>query len=182
MSLIVKLCLLSKMLDLKKIDGNQISGASSDDLGFLELLTSQEVDDIFNQHTGLPIGLQLEENITEFPELDEQTLIEINELEEFGKNKSTDDQTKYFVNKFKSFLEAKHLPSIIETMPVKYLNQYLRLWYAKAKKIDGSDFSPATLICMRAAIQRYLTSSSVNRQVDIRGLSMVKILKWQIPH
>ena len=167
MSLIVKLCLLSKMLDLKKIDGNQISGASSEDLGFLELLTSQEVDDIFNQHTGLPIGLQLEENITEFPELDEQTLIEINELEEFGKNKSTDDQTKYFVNKFKSFLEEKHLPSIIETMPVKYLSQYLRLWYAKAKKIDGSDFSPATLICMRAAIQRYLTSSSVNRQVDI---------------
>ena len=153
------------MLDLQKISGNQVTGASCEELEFLELLTSQDVDWIFNQDTGLPEGE--EDDTMHFPEIDNDTLQEIHDLEELGKNKNTSEQTTYFVRKFKSFLEVRKLPSCIETMPVKYLSQYLRLWYAKSKKTDGSDFAPATLICMRAAIQRFLTSSSVNREINI---------------
>ena len=51
-------------------------------------------------------------------------------------------------------------------MRVKCFCQYLRLCYAKSRKTDGSDSVPATLICMRVAIQRFLTSPGVNRQIS----------------
>ena len=37
----------------------------------------------------------------------------------------------------------------------------------KVKKTDRFDFAPVTLICMRAVIQRFLTSSSVDHQINI---------------
>ena len=37
----------------------------------------------------------------------------------------------------------------------------------ESKKDDGSEFAPSTLICMRAAIQRFLTSPGVNRQINL---------------
>ena len=43
----------------------------------------------------------------------------------------------------------------------------MRFWYARSKKIDGKPYAPATLICMRAAINRYLNSSTWDRQVKL---------------
>ena len=52
-------------------------------------------------------------------------------------------------------------------MPKTYLAQYLRYFYANLKKKDGSFYSPATLLCIRSSINRYLTSSEVGQKLNI---------------
>ena len=151
------------LLDLSRISGNQISGLSSEELSFLENLTAMN-DSTFNQDTGLPEEFSLPDVL---PELPQDVLDEILQLEEECKNRNTHDQTKYYVKKFKKFLESKRLPTSIETMPIKYLSQYLRFWFANATKKDGKLYAPATLICMRAAVNRYLNDSVIDRKVNI---------------
>lgn len=153
-------------LDLSRISGNQISGLSSEELSFLETLMNDSTNDsTFNQHTGLPEDFSLPDGT--LPELPQDVLDEILKLEEECKNRNTNDQTKYYVKKFKEFLTSKGLPTSIETMPIKYLSQYLRFWYATSTKKDGKLYAPATLICMRAAVNRYLNESVVDRKVNI---------------
>ena len=41
-------------------------------------------------------------------------------------------------------------------MPNNTLNQYLRFYYYRLKRKDGQPYSPASLICIRAGIQRYM--------------------------
>lgn len=164
------------MLNLNKISGNMISGIDSNELSFLELLTSNIDDDtLINQFTGLPESIELfdDVNINDIPDdqylkdLEPDVILDLNQLEKNNSNKNTASQTQYYVDKFKLFLTSQKLPETIETMPVRYLSQYLRLWYAKSTKCNGEPFSPSTLVCMRAAIQRYLNSSDVNQNVNI---------------
>ena len=47
----------------------------------------------------------------------------------------------------------------------------------QVRKTDGSNFAPATLICIRAAIQIFLTLPSVNRQISIIDSQEFKLAK-----
>lgn len=162
------------MLNLSKIKGNQISGLSSENLNFLEILTNDDTNNyVYDQFTGLTdsqtaeiIESTADFDDTSYPDLSDEIMREIAKTEEDAKNKRTSDQTKQYVSKFKSFLRDEKLPTNIEEMPVKYLSQYLRFWYSKLSRQDGNFYSPSTLICMRAGIHRYL-SADIGRQVNI---------------
>ena len=100
-------------------------------------------------------------------ELDSVIIDEMHELEKNQMNSNTMNQTQQHVKLFKTFLQEQRLPGSIEDMSARYLSQYLRVWYGKLTKKDKGIYSPSSLICMRASIQRYLTSSQVNRKVNI---------------
>ena len=58
--------------------------------------------------------------------------------------------------KVQEFSEEFKLPDDICTIPVRYLQSYLRLWFVKCRKEDGNMFSTSTYCCMRAVIHRCL--------------------------
>ena len=81
--------------------------------------------------------------------------------------KSTAWNTSNEIKHLKTFLSNKKLSSDIETIPTTVLAEYLRFYYYSLQKNDGTEYAPVTLIGKRAAIHRYLTSSSVNRPINI---------------
>ena len=105
------------MLDMTKNFGNEISGISTDELSFLELLTSS-TENVVNQHTGLPENFELPNQL---PEISKEILEEILKLEDEAKNKNTNEQTKYYTKNFKDFLSTERLPTCIETIPKQHL-------------------------------------------------------------
>ena len=80
---------------------------------------------------------------------------------------STAFSTQQWVKKFKAFLEENELSTNIETMPVRFLSQYLRYFYYRLKRKDGVPYAPRSLIGIRAAIHRYLTGPEVKRSINI---------------
>jgi hypothetical protein len=59
------------------------------------------------------------------------------------------------------------LNDAIETIPVDALAQYLRFFYSQLRTQKGGYFSPATLVCIRAGLQRYLAGAPHNRPINI---------------
>ena len=49
----------------------------------------------------------------------------------------------------------------------QFQNDYLRLFYANLRKKDGTYYTPSSLVCVRAAIHRQLTSPNVDANVNI---------------
>ena len=95
---------------------------------------------------------------------EEQKLVE---LEASSNSVATDKQTKTWVTKFKEFLKSRDLSTSFETVPKRVLNDYLRAFYAQLRTKEGSFYAPASLICIRAALHRHLTSPSWNRDTNI---------------
>jgi hypothetical protein len=77
--------------------------------------------------------------------------------------KRTLAQTKLYSERFRTFLLKHGLPINFENIPERYLSQYLRFFYSELRKEDGSFYSPPSLICIRAAIHRHLTTAPINR-------------------
>jgi hypothetical protein len=100
-------------------------------------------------------------------DLPKEVNAQMDSLELESVSRKTLEQTTAYVRRFREFLVSKGLPERFEVLPERYLCQYLRYWYSELKKGDGTYYSPPTLICMRAAISRHLTSSPTNRAVDI---------------
>jgi integrase len=148
------------MLDFNLIPGGMISG-----------LNEQEIRDMIDSY--LPSGPTSQNSpngITFFDEdnyLSQELIDEMNELESSQKPKSSQDQMKCHAKKLKDFLKSHNLETDIETMKPEKLAMYLRYFYSSLKKKDGKLYTPASLICFRAGIQRYLTSAPVNRVIDI---------------
>ena len=143
-------------MDLKRVSGEMISGIESEELEFLNDLFAINTDNVFNQWTGLTEKQEKVLDSDTYENIPEETLKEI-EIETLSaRNKNTADQTIIYVKKFRKFLENEKLPSDFEKIPVRYLSQYLRLWYFRMRRNDGGLFAPSTLICARAAIQRHL--------------------------
>ena len=145
-------------MDLTRIHSNMISGLTSEEVSFLEMLTHQKNN--IDQFTGLEFQAtnSKDDDSLTFPELDDDVVKEIIKLEKEAENKSTGYQTNFYVNKFKQFLRENNIPDCIETMPERYLGSYLRFWYSRLRKADGTQYAPSTLICARAAIQRHMLS------------------------
>jgi len=149
-----------------------ISGLDSEELDFITTLSNDVIGDgLIDQWHGMT-ELQVSEiekllSNNTYPELDESITNRMREIEESQLNSNTKKQTQQNVNQFKQFLEEQNLSPKIEEMPVRYLAQYLRFWYSQLKKKDNGLYSPSSLICIRASIQRYLSSSEVGRRVNI---------------
>ena len=83
---------------------------------------------------------------------------ELNIAEELIKNKSTEQKTRETISRFKTFLTGNGYSSEIEKMQPYFLDQYLRHFYSSLKKSDGTFYAPSTLLSIRSAINRYLSS------------------------
>ena len=124
---------LSKM-DISRIETNQISGLDLDEMVFMENLIGSTEDIIFNQWTGLPTNIEEQQLHVHMDESDEcelsnEQMNEILNLENSAKSANTERQTKNYIKMLKTFLEKNKLPSNIETLPARYLESYLRLFY-----------------------------------------------------
>lgn len=91
----------------------------------------------------------------------------LKELESYAQPKTTKDQTRKWVNELKVFLKKENLSEDFETVPTRVLNDYFRIFYSSLRKNDGSFYAPSSLVCIRAAIHRHLTSPEVNSSVNI---------------
>ena len=154
-------------MDLKRISGGMITGIENNELDYLNELLAFNPEDIFDQWTGLT-AMQTEElECDTYVDLPEETKKEIETETLKARNKNTADQTAIYVKKFRKFLENERLHTDFEKIPVRYLSQYLRLWYFRMRRNDGGLFAPNTLICARAAIQRHLQlTRNLNIKVD----------------
>ena len=121
--------------NLDRIVGNEISGIEEKEIEFLsefaKQLEGEDGDIQIDQFSGLLSNM---DTARELPDLPDEVLCEIDKIDQECRNKSTDDATRRFSNKFKDFLIKNKLPSSIETMPVRYLAQYLRFWNSKLMK------------------------------------------------
>ena len=148
-------------INYENVPNGQFSGVSDEELTFYANASNErylnELDHIF---------LQQFDNI-EQTELGEETIKEMDTMEEESQCKTTAWNTSNEVKHFKNFLSGKNLSCNIETLPTTILAEYLRFYYYSLTKKDGTDYAPVTLIGKRAAIHRYLTSVSVNRKINI---------------
>ena len=151
------------MINLENIPDAMVSGLSTEMLDFVTSESNyrylKELDVFFlNQLENLE---KMDKTLTNEQEN------QLNELEMYGNAKSSEEQSRRWVKEFKSFLRKEHLCENFETVPPKLLNDYLRLFYASLRKKDGTFYAPSSLVCVRAAIHRYLTSPNVNANVNI---------------
>ena len=79
----------------------------------------------------------------------------------------TKKQKEQYATKFKDFLQSKNLSSNIETVPVNILSNYLSYFYFSLRSKKGDMYSPSTLICIGASIQRYLNGPEIDRKLNI---------------
>jgi hypothetical protein len=146
------------LLNLANVPNGEISGLDSETLDFVTRESNQrylaEIDLSSFENEPLP-------DLS--PELDDY----LRNLEREFIPKSTSDQNKRAVNRFRLFLQENKLCTEFENVPTSILNNYLRLFYASLRKKDGKLYAPQSLICFRAALHRHLTSPEVNRQVNI---------------
>jgi len=103
----------------------------------------------------------------DLPELTAEQMADLDEIEKANQLSSTSYQTRQHVLTFKNFFKNKGLCENFETVPDNYLCDYLRYFYANIRKDDESLYTPASLVCIRASIHRFLTYPEVNRKVDI---------------
>jgi hypothetical protein len=99
--------------------------------------------------------------------LDSGVSDELDRLELAGRSGSANKQSNCYVARMKKFLAEKNLSPQIETIPVQVLCQYLRYFYSELRTQKSGYFSPATLICIRAGMQRYLSGAPQNRPINI---------------
>ena len=151
------------MLMLKEIE-EQINELNRVEINFLELFLSDKLwkfaQSAFCELSNLEIwfrkvSCQFSSQMRKAANEQQQ---DITCIEENVNNKSTSQQTKYFLNKFVDFLKNMKLP-YISTKPVRYLQSYLRLWFVKCRKEDGNIYSTCMYCCMRDAIHRSLSES-----------------------
>ena len=154
------------LLNLQNIPGNMISGMNSGDLQWV----SHESSERYISELSRSFQQDLENwHAEEIPALDPDISDVLRNAEKESRPipRSTAKQTISHINKFKSFLQSHNLSTHIETIPDKYLNDYLSFFFYNLKTNEDKLYSPSSLICFRASIQRYLSGPEVNRKIDI---------------
>lgn len=152
------------LLNLTNIPGEMISGASDEMLEWLSVQSGERfVSEISNEFLTM---LNQDDNDIP-PDIDQEIDEKLKALEEEAIPQSTEAQTRRYVEKFRLFLREKQLSPEFEKTPDEILNNYLRYFYSSLKKEDNSYYSPSTLVCIRASIQRFLSSANINRNVNI---------------
>lgn len=171
------------MINLQRIATGDISGLDSAELDFMSKL-SKCAEATIDQWSGLPI-LDLNEVETfltdlrdpevSYRDLDVQELEGIKRLEQSSKSPSTVATTKNHVDRFKKFLREKNLPDDIESMPLRYLDGYLRLWYVSLRAnpaLGTKTYAPDTIRGFRASIHRFVKET---RAIDVIGNEVFRL-------
>lgn len=129
------------------------------------------LEDLVTSLVLVPIGTSLEEaeieNVSADEVLSAEVVRQLDKIEVEGVSRASVDHSKRYASKFQEFLLSKGLEDRIESCSEAELNGYLRYFYSELRGANGRYLSPSTLGCIRAGISRYLTSSPVNRSVDV---------------
>jgi len=152
------------LLNLTNVPGHEICGLDGE--------TLEWATNISNERYIHELGTIFDENLDamEFPFQDIQGLPadieqELDKMENDSIPPSSKIQMKSHANKFRNFLKENSLDENFESLPETILCKYLRFFYSKLETINGAPYAPASLICIRAGLQRYL--SSMHREVNI---------------
>lgn len=169
-------------MNFENIPGNLISGLSDELLEWVSI----ESGDRYITELSSSFAEELEQ-MEVFDDVDDDILNAIKVAESEVTPSNTKKQTDYHVKNFKEFLLRKQLSANIEKAPVKILSNYLSYYYFNLKRKDSKPYSPTTLICIRASIQRYLSGPTVNRNINIiddvsfkrsNGILKAMVKKW----
>ena len=170
------------LINLANVPNNQISGLTDE---MLNWVTNESGERYITELTK-----SFEDKLNEievYEDVDEETLKTLREAESKIVPQSTQKQTKNHIKRFKEFLLMKNLSDKIETVPLPILGNYLSFFYYSLETKDGNPYSPASLICFRASIQRYLNSPEVNRNINLvddshfkraNGVLKAMVKKW----
>ncbi|XP_072014191.1 uncharacterized protein [Amphiura filiformis] len=88
-------------------------------------------------------------------------------LESARHEKKTMDTTAWAVRLIKEWCKATNHDEKFETLPPDTLCQLLRQFYGSARKENGQPYSKSSLLNIRAALQRYISSPPFNRTINI---------------
>ena len=76
-------------------------------------------------------------------------------------------QEKYHIARLKEFAKSKGYDDNFEYLETGEMDTLLREFYCDLIQKSGQVYSPASLLCIRAAIHRYLSNSPWNKQFSI---------------
>lgn len=152
------------LLNFSNIPNGQVSGLDGETLAWIASASSErhvrEISDEFSLELD-NFEFSSFENI-----LPEDVEEELNKIESASIPFSSKQQMKSHANKFRNFLNENNLDSNFEALPEFILSKYLRFFYSKLQTNKGNVYAPASLICIRAGLQRYL-SCEVKREINI---------------
>lgn len=153
------------LLNMDNVPGGLLSGVSDD---LLDYITS-ESNERYLTECGILFDNYLREQEESTTNLDIPREIEelLDDVENQSIPKTTKQQMKLHSENFRKFLRVKSLDTKFEKVPASILNKYLRYFYCELRTTDGKYYAPASLICIRAAIQRHLSSAEVKSTYNI---------------
>ena len=117
------------MINLDNIPGGMLSGVDDSMLDFV----IQESNNRYMTELDKSYLVALSTSESMETVLTEQQEEMLNELEKSALSTSTENQTKKWVSKFRSFLEDQKLSVCFEEVPPRILNDYLRLFYSSLR-------------------------------------------------
>jgi len=170
------------LLDLRNLPNNEVSGLSDE---MLEWVTTESGERYISE-----LSKSFQDDLDQmevYEDVDDEILQTMKNAETSATPLSTKMQTESHVRRFKSFLEENKLSTKIEKVPVTILANYLSFFYYSLKTKDGKPYSAASLVCIRASIQRYLNSPNVDRRINIiddvqfkrpNGILKAMVKKW----
>ena len=145
-------------MNFSNIPGGMISGVGDDVLKWIEEVSN----DRYLEELSFPFEERLNSLDKEEGLISEEVEKKLNEIETESIPRSTMKQMIY-ARKFRKFLAEKNLDHDFEKLPYSILNTYLRYFYSELKKEDGTPYAPASLICIRASLQRQLSLPEFGR-------------------
>ncbi|PAA61609.1 hypothetical protein BOX15_Mlig009749g2 [Macrostomum lignano] len=150
------------LINWKNLPVDSLDGVSSTELDFLSELSAvnHSSDEILGDFIDYLTKIETADEAAavssvELPELsDLPSAMDVAELESLP---STTREHMFLYGKmFVEFLK-KHGAVDVSVISDSRLAEFLRFFYFCLKKSDGSCYSPATLVCIRAGVQRYST-------------------------
>lgn len=154
------------LLNLNNVPNKMISGV---DCETLEWVTNESNKRNIVEWSEEFLKYLNDEEIHE-TEIPDEVAEELDKLEKESIPQSSATQMKNSAKRFSDFLLEKGLSTNLETLPKSVLNTYLRYFYSQLKTKTGMYYAPASLVCIRAGIQRYLQSPPINR-IDLNIIS-----------
>lgn len=131
----------------------------------------------FSQSQDICAWLNRFEKDVELPTCDDVDDLITNELDRTERNetpKASLAHSDRYSKKFQAFLCSHGCSDDVALMSNNRLNLSLRFFYHNLRADNGDLLSPSTLSCVRAGLNRYLTSPPINRVVDIvKGVEFV---------
>lgn len=81
--------------------------------------------------------------------------------------RSTAEHQKRYSEKFVNFLKEKGMNINFSSLPKTQIAEYLRYFYSELRTVEGKLYSPATLICIRAALFRFFKQPPLSMDINI---------------